>query len=70
MLALQGTGTLLLMGSLDQNNEILTFRCYQDSTKAVIVCRLWQFICLLSCSVESWHLNPGVKNSSKTMMFV
>lgn len=40
MLVLQGMGTLLSMGSLDQKNEILTFRSYQDSTKAVIVCRL------------------------------
>lgn len=64
--ALQGTGTLLLMGTTDQKNKTLTFRSYQGSTNAVIVCKLWQFICLLSCFVECWHLNPGVKSSSQT----
>lgn len=66
--ALQGTGTLLLMGSIDQKNKTLTFRCYQDSRNAVTVCKLWQFICLLSCCVEFWHSNPGVKSSSQTKM--
>lgn len=53
--ALQGTGTLLLMGSIDQKDKTLTFRCYQNTTNAVSVCKPPQLICSM---VVMW--NSGI----------
>lgn len=40
IIVLRGTGKMVLMDGHDQENKILTFKCYQDSTRALTVYRL------------------------------